>query len=141
MNCKVSFFFLPKKSTWTGGKLRRKILRKFNINYKLIININYYIKINYIINLILNIKARVTEAVDPWIIAIAPKNQLPLVWKNHAPKYRGIIFFGKLLEENLNEKMREKFKYTGKPKLLAFRWSKAKKTEYWQGDDLVKASY
>merc|ERR1711990_742571 len=67
-----------------------------------------------------NIKQRVTESVDPWIIAIHPKNQIPQIWKNMAPKYRSVIFFGKLLEENLNEKMKNKFKYEGKPKLLAF---------------------
>ena len=65
-----------------------------------------------------NIKQRVTESIDPWIISIHPKNQNPSVWKNEAPKYRSVIFFGKLLDEDLNDKMTEKFKYIGKPKVM-----------------------
>ena len=42
------------------------------------------------------------------------------MWKNEAVKYRGTLFFGKLLEENLNDELKAKFKYTDKPKVPPF---------------------
>ena len=57
------------------------------------------------------------DSVDTWIIAIHRKHQLPLVWKNEAVKYRGTMFFGKFLEENLNDEFKQLFDYDDKPKV------------------------
>ena len=64
-----------------------------------------------------NFKSRVMESVDCWIVAIHRKNQLPLVWKNEALKYRGVIFFGKFLEEDLTDDFKQMYDYTDKPKV------------------------
>ena len=65
-----------------------------------------------------NVFCELLNSVDTWIIAIHRKHQLPVVWKNEAVKYRGTMFFGKLLEENLNDELKSRFKYTDKPKVI-----------------------
>merc|ERR1711935_743600 len=86
-----------------------------------------------------NFDQRIMNSVDTWIIAIHRKHQLPVVWKNEAVKYRGTMFFGKLLEENLNDELKSRFKYTDKPKLIAYKWTRAAKAEFLETDDMIKA--
>ena len=62
-----------------------------------------------------NYNERVLESVDAWIVAIHPKNQQPEVWRKMAPRYRGQIFFGKLQDDVINEDMKKKYKYDGRP--------------------------
>ena len=62
-----------------------------------------------------NYNERVLESVDAWIVAIHPKNQQPEVWRKMAPRYRGQIFFGKLQDDVINEDMKNKYKYDGRP--------------------------
>ena len=62
-----------------------------------------------------NYNERVLESVDAWIVAIHPKNQQPEVWRKMAPRYRGQIFFGKLQDDVINEEMKKKYKYDGRP--------------------------
>ena len=62
-----------------------------------------------------NYNERVLESVDAWIVAIHPKNQQPEVWRKMAPRYRGQIFFGKLQDDVINEDMKKRYKYDGRP--------------------------